>query len=185
MTSRISMLRLYSSLRRQPGLGDLEIAFMAPECGIQETVTIQGEATVTHDDYVGGRLWEDVVCYSFYPSDLHHDTGGGIDTRPLEPGTVPTVPRGALVPRSESPPACGRAVPFQRPEGELRPARTGHLHGMRPGRCRARRPGNMREQGGDGCGYEPSLVSTERTRGACSKYTLKSCFFYGQTSSDF
>ena len=72
---------------------------MAPECGIRETVTIQGEATITHEDYVSGRLWQDAVCYSFYPIDLHYARGGGIDTRPLQPGTVPTVPRGALVPR--------------------------------------------------------------------------------------
>lgn len=99
LRSRICLLRVYRFLRRQPGLETLEIAFMAPECGIRETVTIQGEATITHEDYVSGRLWEDAVCYSFYPIDLHYAKGGGIDTRPLKPGTVPTVPRGALVPK--------------------------------------------------------------------------------------
>lgn len=97
--ARVSLLRVYRFLRRQPALENLEIAFMAPECGIRETVTIQGEATVTRDDYAGGRQWEDAVCHSFYPIDLHHSAGGGIDTRPLQPGTFPTVPRGALVPR--------------------------------------------------------------------------------------
>lgn len=99
LASRVRLLRVYRFLRRQPGLEGLEIAFMAPECGIRETVTIQGEATITRDDYVSGRLWEDAVCYSFYPIDLHYAQGGGIDTRPLKPGTVPAVPRGALVPR--------------------------------------------------------------------------------------
>ncbi len=99
ISARVSLLRVYRFLRRQPGLEDLEIAFMAPECGIRETVTIRGEATVTHEDYVSGRLWDDAVCYSFYPIDLHYTAGGGIDTRPLQPGTFPTVPRGALVPR--------------------------------------------------------------------------------------
>ncbi len=99
ISARVSLLRVYRFLRRQPGLENLEIAFMAPECGIRETVTIRGEATITHDDYVSGRLWDDAVCYSFYPIDLHYTAGGGIDTRPLEPDTVPTVPRGALVPR--------------------------------------------------------------------------------------
>jgi hypothetical protein len=99
LRSRISLLRVYRFLRRQPGLEKLQIAFMAPECGIRETVTIQGEAEITGEDYVSGRLWEDAVCYSFYPIDLHLPAGGGIDTRPLAPDTFPTVPRGALVPK--------------------------------------------------------------------------------------
>jgi hypothetical protein len=98
VSARVSLLRVYRFLRRQPGLENLEIAFMASECGIRETVTIHGEATITHEDYVSGRLWEDAVCYSFYPIDVHNTDGGGIDTRPLQPGTFPTVPRGALVP---------------------------------------------------------------------------------------
>lgn len=99
INSRISLLRVFRFLRRQPGLENFEVTFMAPECGVRETVTIQGEATVTHADYVSGRLWDDAVCYSFYPIDLHHAAGGGIDTRPLQPGAFPTVPRGALIPR--------------------------------------------------------------------------------------
>ncbi len=98
LRSRTSLLKAYRFLRRQPGLEQLQIAFMAAECGIRETVTIQGEAVVSYDDYVSGRLWEDAVCYSFYPIDLHHAQGGGIDTRPLTPGTFPTAPRGALIP---------------------------------------------------------------------------------------
>ena len=99
ISARVSLLRVYRFLRRQPGLEHLEIAFMAPECGIRETVTIRGETTITHNDYVSGRLWDDAVCYSFYPIDLHYTAGGGIDTRSLQPDTFPTVPRGALVPR--------------------------------------------------------------------------------------
>ena len=99
MHTRMSMLRVFRFLRRQPGLENFEITFMAPECGIRETVTIQGEATVTHQDYVEGHLWDDAICYSFYPIDLHYAAGGGIDTRPLNRGTFPSVPRGALVPK--------------------------------------------------------------------------------------
>lgn len=98
LQSRASLLRVYRFLRGQPGLEKLQIDFMAPECGVRETVTIQGETTVTGGDYVTGRLWDDAVCYSFYPIDLHLPAGGGIDTRPLQPETFPTVPRGALVP---------------------------------------------------------------------------------------
>ena len=44
-------------------------------------------------------MWDDAVCYSFYPIDVHRPSGDGIDIRPLEEGMVPTIPRGALIPR--------------------------------------------------------------------------------------
>ena len=56
-----------------------------------------GQATITHDDYTAGRHFDDAVCHSFYPIDLHDR--GGVVPKPLTPGTVPTVPLGALVPR--------------------------------------------------------------------------------------
>lgn len=93
------IMRLFRFLRRQPGLEGITIDFMAPECGVRETYTIAGEETVTMDDYVSGRAWPDAVCNAFYPIDLHMDAGSGLDTRMLDEGVVPTVPRGALIPR--------------------------------------------------------------------------------------
>lgn len=98
LEARRSLLRLFRFLRRQPGLEGLRIEHMAPECGVRETVTIQGEKTVTVEDYVSGRLWEDAVCYSYYPIDLHVSTGAGLSKRPLAEGVVPTIPRGAILP---------------------------------------------------------------------------------------
>jgi len=49
--------------------------------------------------YVSGRLWDDAVCYSFYPIDVHRHHDNTIDIRPLEPGVVPTIPYRALIPR--------------------------------------------------------------------------------------
>ena len=97
LNSRVSLLRVYRFLRRQPGLENFEISFVAPECGIRETATIRGEATVTAEDYESGRLWDDAVSYSFYPIDVHYP--GGIRQRHLNPNTFPTIPRGALVPQ--------------------------------------------------------------------------------------
>jgi hypothetical protein len=99
LESRRSMMRMLRFLRRQPGFESLEMEFLAPECGVRETVMIVGEETVTVDDYVSGRIWPDAVCYSFYPIDLHESVGQGLDCRPLPEGVVPTVPRGALLPK--------------------------------------------------------------------------------------
>lgn len=97
--ARASLLRLFRFLRRQPGLEKLRIDWLAAECGVRESVTVTGEATVTHADYVSGRQWDDAVCHSFYPIDLHLSGGSGLHCVALPEGIVPTVPFGALVPR--------------------------------------------------------------------------------------
>ena len=98
LEARAAFLRLYRFLRRQPGCAGLRIEYLAPECGVRETVTIVGKQTVTVDDYVSGRVWPDAVCHAFYPIDLHSSQGNGIVGRPLQEGVVPTIPRGALLP---------------------------------------------------------------------------------------
>jgi glycine/D-amino acid oxidase-like deaminating enzyme len=91
--------RLQEFFRSQPGLENFHYDFFATECGVRESCTIDGEACVTVADYVSGRHWEDAVCYSFYPIDVHRLDGQGIDIRPLEPGVVPTLPLRALLPK--------------------------------------------------------------------------------------
>lgn len=96
--SRAALLRLFRFLRTQPGLEGLRIQAVAAECGVRETATIVGRVTITAEDYVTGRRWADPVCHAFYPIDLHTSTGSGLDCRQLQPGIVPGVPRGALLP---------------------------------------------------------------------------------------
>ena len=100
LRARHKMLRIYRFLRRQPGFEDVTVSHMAPECGIRETVTIRGRATITAEDYLSGRLWPDAVCYSFYPIDWHRADGRGIEKKYLDEGTVATVPAGALQPEA-------------------------------------------------------------------------------------
>jgi hypothetical protein len=99
LAGRASMLRVLRFLRAQPGLEDVRVALLPPECGVRETVTIDGRECITAEDYTSGRLWPDAVCYSFYPIDLHSPLGKGLDVQPLRQGVAPTVPRGALLPR--------------------------------------------------------------------------------------
>jgi len=98
LAGRSSLLRLYRFLRAQPGLAELKVDYMATECGIRETVTIRGEATVSVEDYVSGCVWPDAICNSFYPIDWHRSDGHGIDMRFLPEGVVATIPRRALLP---------------------------------------------------------------------------------------
>lgn len=102
LEGRRSLLRLYRFLRAEPGFENLTFEYMSPECGIRETVTIEGETEITADDYLSGRLWEDAVCYSFYPIDLHTPDGKGLSKHYLEPGIVPTIPRRAMLPKGST-----------------------------------------------------------------------------------
>lgn len=98
VAARAAMLRMYRFFRAQPGLENFTIEYVAPEVGIRETVVIKGKKTITSEDYTSGRAWDDALCYSFYPIDIHQDDGREGILRPLAKGVVPTIPRGAMLP---------------------------------------------------------------------------------------
>jgi hypothetical protein len=73
---------------------------MQPEASFRESYRIVGETMITVDDYTSGRRFDDAVCNAFYPVDLHTKTG--VKPKPLKPGTVPTIPLGALIPKGSN-----------------------------------------------------------------------------------
>jgi hypothetical protein len=75
-----------------------QLMHLQPETGFRESYRIVGETMITVDDYTSGRRFDDAVCNAFYPVDLHTKTG--VRPKPLKPGTVPTVPLSALVPKA-------------------------------------------------------------------------------------
>ena len=86
---------------------------LQPEASFRESSRIHGETVITVDDYTSGRVFEDAVCYAFYPVDLH--TKSGVKPKPLAKGTVPTIPLTALVPKnSRNIMAAGRSVSSDR-----------------------------------------------------------------------
>ena len=86
---------------------------MQPEAGFRESYRIVGETMVTVDDYTSGRRFDDAICNAFYPVDLHTKTG--VRPKPLKPGTVPTVPLSALIPKgSRNLIVAGRCVSSDR-----------------------------------------------------------------------
>ncbi|MFA6290827.1 MAG: FAD-dependent oxidoreductase [Victivallales bacterium] len=99
---RTLILKIYRWLKGQPGLDKIELSFLAPECGVRETVVIDGKSYITIQDYESGRRWPDAVCYSFYPIDVHTEEGSGLIFRHLNKGIVPTIPRGAMLPKGSS-----------------------------------------------------------------------------------
>lgn len=95
MRGRASMLRAYRFLKAQPGLGKLRVMWASPEVGVRETWRVEGDYVLTGDDYASGRVFDDSLCYAFYPIDMH-DEKKGVRPRHLARGTVPTVPLRSL-----------------------------------------------------------------------------------------
>lgn len=108
MDGRKSLLK---KLREQKD--HARLVHMQPETAHRESYRIQGETVITFDDYTSGRVFEDSVCYAFYPVDLHGRDG--VKPKPLAKGTVPTVPLSALVPKgSRNIIVAGRCVSSDR-----------------------------------------------------------------------
>jgi len=95
LTGRKATLKRLRDLRKKHK--DAQIMHMQPETSFRESYRIEGEAFITEADFMAGKVYDDAVCYSFYPIDLH--TSGKLVGKKLKPGVVPTVPLGALAPK--------------------------------------------------------------------------------------
>ena len=102
LEGRASILRIFRFLKTQLGLDNLRIDFLATECGIRETRRIVGKKIIEVTDYNSGKVWDDSLCYSYYPIDLHTLDDSGVTPLPLKKDTVPTVPLGAMLPKNSS-----------------------------------------------------------------------------------
>lgn len=98
INGRSSLLKHLRFLRTLPGCEKTKLVSMQTETGVRETFRIDGEYKITHEDYISGRVFEDSVCYSFYPIDLHDKNG--VAPKALQEGIVATVPLRALIPKN-------------------------------------------------------------------------------------
>ncbi|MDQ0646526.1 hypothetical protein QFZ53_000722 [Microbacterium natoriense] len=97
--ARAALLRIYRFLKPLPGLEGLTVTYGAVEAGVRESMTIDGIHRLSGAEYLSGKVWEDAVCYSYYPIDIHRPDGDGIAKTYLEQGRVATIPLSAMVPR--------------------------------------------------------------------------------------
>ena len=108
---RASMLRILRFLRRQPGMGNVQLALASRETGVRETYRVVGESTITGEDYLSGRLYEDALSYSYWMIDPHDARSKTAKLVYLEEGRVATVPLSAMIPKGvENLLVAGRAV---------------------------------------------------------------------------
>ena len=98
ITARARLARIVDTLKTFEPLKNMTVSQCAAACGVRESVRIVGKTTVTAEDYVAGRHYDDGVCHAFYPIDRH--VPEGIRQVFLDEGVVPEIPLGALIPKN-------------------------------------------------------------------------------------
>ncbi len=97
IAGRQSFLRLLRFIRSLPGGERTTVERMSAMTAVRETYRIVGESQVTYADYIKGYKYPDAICYAAFFVDVHTERGGIQEF--LEPGTLPTIPFGALIPK--------------------------------------------------------------------------------------
>ncbi len=99
VAARAQVTQLYEFFRRNvPGFANARIAATAAQIGIRESRRIVGAYTLTRDDVLSARTFEDAVARSAYPIDIHNPAGSGTTTFRLPPGAAYEIPYRCLVP---------------------------------------------------------------------------------------
>ena len=113
INGRKSLLKMLRFLRTLSGCENIRLVKVQTETAVRETYRIDGLYKITHSDYVVGKVFEDAVCYSYYPIDLHDENG--VVPEHLPKNIVATVPLRALIPRdSKNFIVAGRCVSSDR-----------------------------------------------------------------------
>lgn len=100
VTARLQALQLLRFFNeRVPGFEHARLAATGAQVGIRESRRIVGRYTLTADDVLSARKFDDAVARSAYPIDIHNPSGSGTTTHRLAPGTSYEIPFRCLVPQ--------------------------------------------------------------------------------------
>jgi hypothetical protein len=98
--ARGQVMQLLEFFRRDvPGFANARIAATATQIGVRESRRIVGEYTLTAQDVLEARSFDDAVARSAYPIDIHNPAGSGTTTQRLPAGASYEIPYRCLVPR--------------------------------------------------------------------------------------
>ena len=98
--ARVQAMQLMDFFRKYvPGFTNARISATATQIGIRESRRIVGEYTLTRDDVLQAKRFEDAVARSAYPIDLHNPSGSGTMTHRIPAGKSYEIPFRCLVPK--------------------------------------------------------------------------------------
>jgi hypothetical protein len=82
-----------------PGFENAELLRVAPKIGIRESRHIIGEYTLTEEDVISGRKFDDSSACGAFPIDIHSPDGQGLTFQKMVPGTFYEIPFRCMVPK--------------------------------------------------------------------------------------
>ncbi len=98
--ARLQAMQLMRFFReRVPGFARARIAATGTQIGIRESRRIAGRYTLTRDDVLEARRFDDAVARSAYPIDIHNPSGSGTTTQRVRPGESYEIPYRCMVPQ--------------------------------------------------------------------------------------
>ena len=98
--SRMQVMQLLDFFRKHvPGFENARIAATGTQIGIRESRRIVGEYTLTREDVLSARHFDDAVARSAYPIDIHNPSGSGTITQRLPEGESYEIPFRCMLPR--------------------------------------------------------------------------------------
>lgn len=98
ITSRAALARVCNWLKEDVKCMDKAYPIgCSADIGIRESRRIMGDHYITCEEYLNAILYDDAICYAYYPVDLHRDED--IYLLKIASGKVPTIPYGALMPK--------------------------------------------------------------------------------------
>ncbi|MBV8491666.1 MAG: FAD-dependent oxidoreductase [Candidatus Eremiobacteraeota bacterium] len=97
--ARLQVTQLLKFFRTYvPGFENARIAATGAQVGIRESRRIAGRYTLTREDVLEARRFDDAVARSAYPIDIHNPSGSGTTTHRLAEGNSYEIPYRCLVP---------------------------------------------------------------------------------------
>lgn len=94
-----------------PGFENSMVISTGPTVGIRSSRQIKGVYTLTLDDLLNKRVFEDTIAHTGYPVDIHSPDGEGTETQKPEWGDVYNIPyRILIIPELDNLFVTGRAV---------------------------------------------------------------------------
>lgn len=98
--ARAQVMQLLDFFRKRvPGFENARLAATGTQIGIRESRRIVGEYTLTREDVLQARHFDDAVARSAYPIDIHNPAGSGTVTHRLAEGESYEIPYRCLVPQ--------------------------------------------------------------------------------------
>ncbi|MGG4482843.1 FAD-dependent oxidoreductase [Paenibacillus illinoisensis] len=95
---RKQVLMIAEFLHRDvPGFERASISAVAPQIGIRESRRIIGQYSLTREDVITGRKFDDVIARSGYPIDIHDPSGQGVTAAFIEGDGAYDIPYRCLI----------------------------------------------------------------------------------------